>query len=88
MALRNGGQFRLVRQIGIIIGKARDVDRCERGDVAQHMAGPDLVTTIRRKWNAMGKEQNLAHARPRAMNGPMRLATASGNFCHAAIFAL
>jgi hypothetical protein len=44
----------------------------------------DLVAAIGRKGDAMGQEQDFAHdqASPRAMNGPTRLATGSGSFCH------
>ena len=41
----------------------------------------DLVAAIGRKRRAMGEEQQVHHPRPRAIQGPIALATGSGSRC-------
>ena len=84
-----GGDLRQIggqAHIAIIVGKAADMHRRDLRQALQHMAGANLVAAIGRKGNAMAQEQNVAaHPRPRAISGPIRLATGSGNFLHRSI---
>ena len=56
--------------------------------ISAHVSLPFVASSVGRKRHAVGQKQDLAHARPLAMNGPIRLASASGSFCHSAILAL
>ena len=81
-----GGDLRQIggkAHVAIIVGKAADMHRRDLRQALQHVAGADLVAAIGRKGNAVAQEQNVAvHPRPRAISGPIRLATGSGNVFH------
>ena len=94
MAGGNRRQRAVLRHIVRGFAKAGDVDRGERGEVAQQVVRTDLVAAIGRERHAVRQEQDLtragadvAHANPRAISGPTRLAMDSGSFCHTAILA-
>jgi hypothetical protein len=51
----------------------------------QYVETANAITAIGRERDAVRKEKDLAHQpRPRAIQGPTRLATHKGRRCHAA----
>ena len=71
-----------------VVGESADMDRSQPGQRLEDVVRTDLVAAIGRKRDAVRKEQDFAaHARPRAISGPMRLASGNGRRFHAAIIA-
>ena len=77
-----------VSGVGRIVGEAGEMDAGELPQRLQQVPGANLVAPVRRKRDAMGKEEHVIHPSPRAIGGPRRLASRSGSFCQAATLSL
>ncbi len=84
-AAERGLERRQVRGVRFVVRKAGEVDPAERREMLEQVPRADLVAPVGRKGDAVGEEEDVLHPRPRAIGGPIRLASQSGSRCQAAI---
>ena len=69
----------LLRHVCGIVRQRADMHRRDLRKAAQDVVRTDLVAAIGRERDPVGEEQDFAHPNPRAIIGPMRLASGSGS---------
>jgi hypothetical protein len=74
-----------VRGVGFVVGEAGEMDPAEAGEMPQLVERADLVAAVGRIGDSVGEvEQLRPQPSPRAMGGPIRLASGSGSFFQSA----
>ena len=79
--LAQGGKM---RRIALVVGEAGEMDPAERREMLEQVPRADLVAPVGRERDPVGEEENVLHPSPRAICGPIRLASGSGSFFHKA----